>query len=175
VQAPKYHAVSLFSGVLGLELGLAGSRPQWGQHWFTAFFGAQASSRFVEPLCFVLSSVFCDSLRIAIFVEHVRKSFQETFCQTISVHHSLQVEKDPFCREVISARVQEGHFGSKSIPCFEDVEKFKLSDLEPGAEIDALAGGFPCQAGYVFIYNSNICLYFGLAGRTAAKQEGNRA
>lgn len=57
-----------------------------------------------------------------------------------------QVEKKEFCRRVIQARVAEGHFGDKDIPCFEDVEKFSVKDVPDFRSIDGLAGGFPCQA-----------------------------
>lgn len=57
-----------------------------------------------------------------------------------------QVECDPYCRDVIRARVAEGHFGSKNIPTFEDVLNFSMSDLPNPRDVDGLQGGFPCQA-----------------------------
>lgn len=58
----------------------------------------------------------------------------------------IEVEKDQFCREVIKARLAEGHFGKKPIPVFEDVLKFSMKDLPDARGVDGLMGGFPCQA-----------------------------
>lgn len=84
-KVPKLQVVSLFSGILGLDL---------------------AVTPWVEPLCFV--------------------------------------EKDTFCKQVIAARVAEGHFESKKIPIYDDVESFQVSTLKAD-RIHGFMGGFPCQ------------------------------
>lgn len=58
----------------------------------------------------------------------------------------LQVESDSFCQKVIGCRVAEGHFESKKIPVFGNVETFQITGLETD-RIDGFVGGFPCQAG----------------------------
>ncbi|CAK9020550.1 unnamed protein product, partial [Durusdinium trenchii] len=41
-------------------------------------------------------------------------------CDLLGIPYGKHVERDAFCREVISARVEENHFHNKKIPCFED-------------------------------------------------------
>ena len=87
----------------------------------------------MEPLCFALFLASCWLL------VHGRSKHERRF------RCCWQVEKDSFCKEVIAARVQEGHFGSTSVPIYDDVESFNLSDLEHH-RVHGLTGGFPCQA-----------------------------
>lgn len=80
----------------------------------------------MEPLCFVLP--------LAPFL-----------LRPVFGHLRLQVEKDTFCKQVIAARVAEGHFESKKIPIYDDVESFQVSTLKAD-RIHGFMGGFPCQA-----------------------------
>lgn len=58
-------------------------------------------------------------------------------------------EKDAKCKEVIRARLSEGHFGSADLPIYSNVETFSMKSVA-GQGVSGLAGGFPCQAGLIW-------------------------
>lgn len=70
-----------------------------------------------------------------------------------------EVEQDPYCRDVLRCRMQEGFLDEG--PVFDDVKEFHLSDLRtsqpPCASApNGIVAGFPCQV-LRFMINMN-CL-----------------
>ena len=66
-----------------------------------------------------------------------------------------KVESSPFCRDVLKARLSEGHFKGT---IFDNVETFEMSSVA-GLGVTGLTGGFPCQAGaYHFSQYIVTCL-----------------
>lgn len=75
----------------------------------------------------------------------------------------LQVEKDAKCKEVIRARLSEGHFGSADLPIYSNVETFSMKSVA-GQGVSGLAGGFPCQVGLIWCVRETeshmLCILF---------------
>ena len=86
--------------------------------------------RFVEPKAFAKFSVY------------------QICWMLIDLYVPSQVERSAYCRDVIAARVSEGHFG-KNATIHDNVETFELSAV--GERVSGLTGGFPCQAGLLYM------------------------
>ena len=136
----KPKVASLFSGALGLELGLRPSLPKIFSILNTMYcyilLLLQPSDKTMPYACKVGGMHrLCPNLRY--------RMMQEIFALLTSpIVPICKVERSEFCRSLIEQRIRDGV--ADPAPLFSDVTKVHAKDIGPCAGITA---GFPCQAG----------------------------
>ena len=78
----------------------------------------------------------------------------------IQCFKETKVEKCPFCRVVLQARIQDGLADAGEI--FEDITQ--VTGREFGDDIDGYLAGFPCQARSTSAVSVTICGFFPCPG-----------
>ena len=119
-------------------------------------FGLRVGREILKPLDFFSSGynfgiiMNCGTLRICGAVAYACNSNLSASSQLkmlLFMRSQPEVEQDPYCREVLGCRMQEG-FLPKG-PVFNDVTEFHLSDLrtaQPQCQAPhGIVAGFPCQ------------------------------
>ena len=146
---PKRRIISLFSGVLGLELGLSEPEPHE-----VSTYGCDSLQTNFEINFFNHLNVF-EALRRHRLCADLRK-FSLIAYQLFILHlvtTCLEVEWSSFCQEVIRSRMADGFVAQA--PIFSDIKSFTPSGSL--LDCDGYLLGFPCQAGCFFIEASCAC------------------
>ena len=64
----------------------------------------------------------------------------------------LYVEIDPFCRQVLDRRIEDGDLPAAPIhPDVTTLDRATLHQLLGDTPIDCLSGGFPCEYGFLHL------------------------